>query len=320
MSDLDIRQLAADRLHDDLVAARRSGDFVAVARLAREAIALVEAKHGAHHPASAEWWCELGEAQLRLGEWVAADATLARAEILIGPQGKPTQLAEIWFRRGDSAARRGDYVAAEKWLRQAIAKLDAKSAASDVITVHGSLASVLRAAGNSEGAGQELAVAIDVARQADEPWLLARALSERAEWAVEARDFVTAEQALAEAVQLHREHPEAPLAAAQVFSLLGEVLEATARFADSVSCYETARDLLALQLQPDHPQLGVAELNIATARRRAGQPAETAAQAALRIFVVHFGAEHSHTSKVMVALADLFGAEQARQWLHKLAS
>lgn len=320
MSNLDIRQLAADRLQDELAAARQTGDFVAVARLAREAISLAEAKLGPHHPDLAGWWCDLGDAKLRLGEWVEADGHFARAEsIMVRAQGpKAAGLAEIWFHRGDAAARRGDLPSATKWLQQAVDMIDPATSPEDAMTVRGSLATVLRASGEDARAITMLDEVIALARECTEPMLLARALTERGEWAMAANDFVAAEPLFAEAATVHRDHPQAPLGASQVYSLLGEVLEARGNFVDAASCYETARDLLALQLAGDHPQLGVAALNVAMAKKRAGLPADDSAVDSLRIFVSHFGVNHAHTQRVVVALRDMFGEARTNEWLASL--
>ena len=80
------------------------------------------------------------------------------------------------------------------------------------------------------------------------------------------------------------------------------------------------RDLLALELPADHPQLGVCELNVATAQRRAGVAGDDAGAAALRIFVVHFGKDHPHTLRVRQALVDLFGADKTDTWLAALGA
>lgn len=321
MSNLDIRQLAADRLTEDLERAQKTGDYVAVARLAKEAVTLTTQKLGPSHIDVAHFRCELGNALLRLGQWDEADEQLEQAERIVstalGP--KAQALAEILFLRGDTAARQEQYDAAASHLRRAISLMDHAAAPGDVMIARGSLATVLRASGDEDGAEAELNQVIELAEQSDEPLLLARALAERAEWEMQRQHFAAAEKALARSAALHKEHGEAPLAAAQVYSLLGEVLEARAAFADAASCYQTARELFSLELSEDHPQLGVAALNVATAQRQAGLDAHPAARDALRIFVTHFGPAHPHTERAITAVRSLFGEEQTIAWMASIS-
>lgn len=119
------------------------------------------------------------------------------------------------------------------------------------------------------------------------------------------RDFTkamtAAESAIAASEPISAERAQSHDLAAEVCEVLGDGQQARAH-------YERALETYAATLPPTHPQLGVAQMNLATMEVMSGEVAiaEPRAREALRIFTHNFGPRHSHTEQMRQALMQLF--------------
>jgi tetratricopeptide (TPR) repeat protein len=130
---------------------------------------------------------------------------------------------------------------------------------------------------------------------------LASALCALVKSAIGAKDYALAEAAATRALDTH---PELDAERAHVHELLGEVRELTARPLEAREEYRRALDIYQQLLPAQHPQIGVALMNVATMDLQLGEVdrADAMARQALSIFLDRFGPEHPHTQGMREAL------------------